>query len=83
MSARAGSPNIFARGPHKQLQNISRAGSLPYKCDCFGITYILPNQQIVGKYIIFFIIDKMASGAAFGPQVVVWRPCVMALLKLE
>ena len=46
------SPNFFVRGPHKLLQNISRAGRLT-SCDCFGICYILPNQQNVG---IFFII---------------------------
>jgi len=26
----------------------------------FQDTYILPNKQIFGKYIIFFVIDKMA-----------------------
>jgi len=40
-----GSPNVFVRVPHKVIQNMSRAGRLT-QCDCCGICYILPNQQI-------------------------------------
>jgi len=53
------------------------------QCDCFEIYYILPNQQNFRKHIsqfffniIFFIIGKMASRAAFGPRVVLWRPLI-------
>jgi len=40
-----GSPNVFARGPHKLLHNSTRAVYLT-SCDCFKICFILPNKQI-------------------------------------
>jgi len=66
-----GSPNFFVRGPHKLIKNMSRAGRFT-QCDCLGICYILPNQQLFRKHIsqfffniIFFIIKKMASRAGW------------------
>jgi len=50
-----GSPNFFVRGPHKVLQNSSRAGHLEY-CVWFGIRYTLSNQQSFRKYIIFSLL---------------------------
>jgi len=47
-----GSPNFFVRGSHKLLLNSPRAEYLT-QCDCSGICYILPNQQIFRSYIIF------------------------------
>ena len=48
-----------------------------------GSCYILPNQQIFCKYIIFQLLtkclhrpDEMVSWARFGLQAVVWRPLV-------
>jgi len=35
---------FFVRGPHKVIQNMSRAGRLT-QYDCCGICYILSNQQ--------------------------------------
>jgi len=52
-----GSPNVFVRGPHKVMQNISRAGRRT-QCVCFRIYYILPNQQNLGNF--FSSFDKMA-----------------------
>jgi len=43
-----GSANFSIRVSHKLLHNSARAGHLTY-CDCFGIHYILPNQQMFGK----------------------------------
>jgi len=51
MSLEQGSPTFFVRGPHELIQNMSRAGHLTWY-DCFGICYILPNQQFF--VIIFF-----------------------------
>jgi len=45
-------PNFFVRGQHTLLHNSSRAGHHAW-CDCFGLYYILPNQQNFRKYIIF------------------------------
>ena len=75
-----GSPNFFVRGPHKLLQKSPRAGHRT-QCDCFGISYILPNQQVFRKYNMFSLLtkwlcgtDEMTSRARFDPRVVVWRP---------
>ena len=79
-----GSPNFFVRGPHKVIQTMSRAGRLT-QCDRCGICYILPNQQIFRKYIVYYFLsltkwlrglDEMASRAASGPRAVVWRPLI-------
>jgi len=60
-----GSPNFFVRGPHKLMQNLSRAGRHT-ECDCCGICYILQNQKIFRKdWYYFFIIDKMAWRAGW------------------
>jgi len=48
-----GSPNFFVRGPHKPIQNMSRAGRLT-QCDCCRMRYILPNLKIFRKYCILF-----------------------------
>jgi len=56
-SYRPGLSKIFGRGPHKLLQNSSRAGDLAW-CYFFRICYILPNQHIFRKYIIFSLLAK-------------------------
>jgi len=56
-----GSPNVFVRGPHKLLHNRSRAGHLA-QCCCFGIRYILPNQQIFRKCNIFSLLKNIFAG---------------------
>ena len=53
ISVEQGSPNFFVRGPHKVIQNMSRAGRLT-QCKCCGICYILPNLQISRTYLILF-----------------------------
>jgi len=71
-----GVSKLFAREPHKLLQNMSRTGLLTGTC------HILPKQQIFRQHS-FFITDKMASRplademasrAVFGLGAVVWRP---------
>jgi len=53
---------MFGRGPHKLLQNSSRAGHFA-QCCFFVICYILPNQHIFRKYIIFSLLAKcIAAG---------------------
>jgi len=49
--------NVFVRGSHKLLHNSSRAGHLT-QCDCFGVCYILPNQQFFCKQIILWLLTK-------------------------
>ena len=61
-----GIPNVFVWGPNEVIQNMSRARPLTYR-DCFGVCYILPNQQLFVN-ILFFISDKCYT------QAVVWRP---------
>ena len=58
---RPGSPNFIVRGPQKLLDNSSRAGHLTWS-GCFGICYILPNQQIFRKYHIFSLLTKWFRG---------------------
>ena len=56
-SYRPGLTKTFGRGPHKLLQNSMRAGHLA-SCYFFKICYILPNQHIFRKYIIFSLLAK-------------------------
>ena len=48
------------KGPHKPVHNSLRARHLIY--DCFGICYILPNQQTFHKCIIFLLLTKCLCG---------------------
>jgi len=52
---------FFGRGPHTLLHN-SRTFCVMW---FFGICYILPNQHIFRKYIIFFIIGKVCFAAGW------------------
>jgi len=79
-SLQQGYPTFLIQGPHKLLHNSPRARHLTER-DCFRISYILPNEQIFHKYIIFSLLtkclcrlDEMALWAGFGRQAVVWRP---------
>jgi len=45
-----GVSKLFVRGPHKLIQKMWSAGRLT-QCDCFGMCYIVPNQQIFRNYI--------------------------------
>ena len=72
-------PKFFARGPHNLLNNSLRAGHLTY-CECFGICYILTNEENFCNYIIFSLLAKclrerneMASRAGFGSRAVDWK----------
>ena len=72
----------FGRGPHKLLHNSSRAGHLAY-CYFFGIYFILLNQHIFRKYMIFSLLAKcvlrpgeMASQVGFVGRAVVWRTLI-------
>ena len=56
-SYKPGLSNFFGRGPHKLLHNSSRARHL-VSCDFSGICYILPNQHIFRKYIMFSLLAK-------------------------
>jgi len=68
------SPIFFVSGPRELLYNRSRVGHL-MQCKCFGVCYILPNQQQFHKHIIFALLTKcpcgrmkMALRAGFGPR---------------
>jgi len=58
-------------------------GRTSWECAFFGICYILPNQHIFRKYIIFSLSEKcvlrpgdMASQVGFSPRAVVWRTLI-------
>ena len=81
-SYRPGLFKIFGRGPHQLLHNSSRARHLVY-CDFFGMCYILSNQHIFRKYIIFSLLAKcvlrpgeMDSQVGFCPRAVVWKTLI-------
>jgi len=59
---------FFSERSRKQLHSISRAGHLTW-CDCFGISYILANQEIFRKFILFSLFTKWLRGPdlASGP----------------
>jgi len=80
-----GTPNLFVRGPHQVIQNMSRARHL-MKCNCCGICYILPNQHFFVSTVYYIFSsstkwlrgpDEMASRAAPGPRAVIWRRLVL------
>ena len=59
--SRAGVSQRFTRGPHKLLHNSSRVRDLT-QYDCFGICYIVQNEKMYCKYIIFsFVANCFAA----------------------
>ena len=60
------------RRPHQLLHNSVSAGHLT-QCDSFGICYILSNQQVFLKYVMFSLLTKCIRGPYFGdPAVSKW-----------
>jgi len=55
-----GPPNFIVRRPHKLVHNNSE-GRTSYLM-CFGICYILPNQQIFRKHVIYSLLTNAFAG---------------------